>query len=254
MVFEDDDVIVVDKPSGVLTVAADPQIPSLAKTVHEHCQGSLLSEDRMVVHRLGMDTSGLIVFAKTIDAVRGMNALFRTRKITRQYEALVCGHLEKDTGLVTLPLMRDYEHPPFMRVSTEEHQRVLLDLDPAVVGKKMVEAPKASLTHYQVIQREDLDGLPVTRVILTSISGRTHQLNVHMAALGHPIVQDAVYGYGGDAAAFGGVPPPPAVDESALKELAQKTSSMNMCVHSKLLRFRHPITKEQVESESKAPF
>lgn len=207
----------------------------------------------MVVHRLGMDTSGLIVFAKTIDAVRGMNALFRTRKITRQYEALVCGHMEKDTGLVSFPLMRDYENPPFMRISTEEHQRALLNLDPLIVGKTMVEAPKASLTHYQVLQREDIQGSPVTRVLLTSISGRTHQLNVHMAAIGYPIVQDVVYGYGGDAAPYGGMEPA-SVNESLLQELVEKTKDMNMCVHSKVLKFRHPVTKEMVQFESKAPF
>ena len=159
----------------------------------------------MVVHRLGMDTSGLVVFARTNAALRQLNTLFRTRKITRKYESLVCGHVTNDSGVIDLPLMRDYEYPPFMRVSTDEHQRALIDLDASEVGKKILESPKASTTEYEVLAREDLDGKAVTRLALTSISGRTHQLNVHCAAVGHPIVGDAVYGFGGEAAPNGGL-------------------------------------------------
>ena len=159
----------------------------------------------MVVHRLGMDTSGLVVFARTNAALRQLNTLFRTRKITRKYESLVCGHVTNDSGVIDLPLMRDYEYPPFMRVSTDEHQRALIDLDASEVGKKILESPKASTTEYEVLAREDLDGKAVTRLALTSISGRTHQLNVHCAAVGHPIVGDAIYGFGGEAAPNGGL-------------------------------------------------
>merc|ERR1719253_2335058 len=124
-----------------------------------------------------MDTSGLIVFARTKAALLGMNTLFRTRKIARHYE-----------GTIDQPLMRDYEYPPFMRVSTDEHQRALLDLDAEEVGKQLLERPKESLTKFEVTSREDLDGHDASRLLLTSISGRTHQLNVHCAAIGHPIV------------------------------------------------------------------
>ena len=255
----------MDKPSGTLSVSTtsgksdSSTIPTLADAVYQHIQ-TVLSVDQIVVHRLGMDTSGIMLFCKTIDAVRGMNALFRTRKITRQYEVLVCGHVAKDTGLINLPLMRDYEHPPFMRVSTDKHQKALLDLDPQIVGTKLLEAPKASLTHYQVIERENLEGgLPVTRLLLTSISGRTHQLNVHCAAIGHPIVQDSVYGYNGEAAAGGGLSDSErsedgAASEEVQKQIFEQTKNMNMCVHSSVLKFRHPITKEEVEFKSKAPF
>lgn len=253
IVFEDDHIIVVDKPSGVLSVPSAPDTPSLVQTVHEYCSPPTLRMDQMVVHRLGMDTSGLMVFAKTIDAVRGMNALFRTRKITRQYEGLVCGHVANDEGSITLPLMRDYEHPPYMRVSTDDHQAALVELDPTVVGKKLLEAPKASLTHYSVIAREELKSLPVTRLTLTSISGRTHQLNVHCAAMGHPIVQDSVYGYQGEASAFGGLSDVQ-VDEKLLADLKAATSNMSMCVHAKYIKFQHPATKEVMEFTSAAPF
>jgi tRNA pseudouridine32 synthase/23S rRNA pseudouridine746 synthase len=272
IVHEDEHIIVVDKPSGVLTVPSDKNVPSLAQAVFDHCQPTEVTLDQMVVHRLGMDTSGLIVLAKTMDTVRQMNALFRTRKITRQYEALVVGHLPQHGGLISLPLMRDYEHPPYMRVSTEAHQAALADLDPAVVGKKLLEAPKAAMTHFVVEARETLtpdenddddednvQGLDVSRLTLTSISGRTHQLNVHLAAVGHPIVQDTVYGWQGEAAANGGLETPQAPDGTAASEELQQavtaaTKKRNMCVHAKYIRFRHPATKETVEFTSPAPF
>mmetsp|Transcript_11856 Transcript_11856/g.32892 ORF Transcript_11856/g.32892 Transcript_11856/m.32892 type:complete len:236 (+) Transcript_11856:135-842(+) len=136
VVFEDEHIIVVDKPAGVLCVSGKDGAASLAEAVCESFGCEMGRPDMMVVHRLGMDTSGLVVFAKSMDAVRGMNAVFRTRKIERKYEALVCGSVEKDEGMINLPLMRDYEFPPFMRVSTDEHQRALADLDPSEVGKK----------------------------------------------------------------------------------------------------------------------
>ena len=267
MIHEDEHIIVVNKPVGVLSVPSEPGLPSLAEAVFEKCQSSdsglrLAKFDQMVVHRLGSDTSGLVVFAKNLDAVRAINTLFRTRKITRQYECLVAGHVQQDQGLINMPLMRDYEHPPFMRVSTDEHQAALVDLDPLIVGKKLLEAPKESVTHYQVIARESLndqDDLPITRLTLTSITGRTHQLNVHCAAFGHPIVGDAVYGFGGDAAPNGGLAEamldettPNRASVDLQKSLAAASSTM--CVHAKSLRFRHPATGEDVEYCSDAPF
>jgi len=119
-----------------------------------------------------MDTSGLIAFARTDAALRQMNTLFRTRKVSRKYEALVCGTIENEEGVINLPLMRDYEFPPFMRVSTDEHQKALCGLTADDVGKQLLENPKESLTKYEVVGREELDGNAVTRVALTSISGR----------------------------------------------------------------------------------
>lgn len=214
--------------------------------------------DKMVVHRLGMDTSGLVVFARTNAALRGMNALFRSRKVTRQYEALVCGHVSQDEGSIDLPLMRDYEYPPFMRVSTDDHQRALIDLDASEVGKKMLEKPKDSLTKYSVVAREELDGNDVSRLSLTSISGRTHQLNVHCAAIGHAIVGDSVYGMDGEAASNGGLEEGELPADKASSELQQAIASASagkpMCVHAKSISFRHPVSKEELSFESKASF
>lgn len=257
VVFEDDHVIVVNKPAGVLSVSSEH--PSLAQAVFENFGASLDKADKMVVHRLGFDTSGLVVLAKTVEAVRGMNTVFRSRKIERTYEALVCGHMEQDSGIIHLPLMRDYEFPPFMRVSTEAHQQALLSLEGTDVSKKLLQLPKDSLTKYQVIGKEEVDGQPVTRVLLHSISGRTHQLNVHLAALGHPIVGDATYGKGGSAAPNGGLtlaeqdkmlPNKSRASDDVQSALASKTT----CVHAKSLKFRHPVTKEDVSLSVDAPF
>lgn len=260
IVSEDEYLVVVDKPSGVLSVASEQGIPSLAQTVFETAKSNFSSYDRMVVHRLGTETSGLIVFAKTMEALRGMNSLFRTRQVTRQYEVLVCGHVKEQRGTIDMPLMRDYIHPPYMRISTDEHQKALLDLNPNIVGKKLLEAPKPSQTHYEVVSRESLKStdLPVTRLTVTSITGRTHQLNVHCAAFGHPIVGDRVYGLGGEAAPYGGLEMAPDREGAATIELqdeiAKAAADLNMCVHAKHLKFRHPITNNLLEFRSPAPF
>lgn len=258
VVYEDEHIAVINKPSGVLTVPGKEDNPSLNKAVFERfgCESGRM--DKMVVHRLGMDTSGLVVFARTNAALRELNSLFRTRKVTRKYEALVCGHVANDAGVISLPLMRDYECPPYMRVSTDEHQKALIGLDPEEVGKKILESPKPSTTEYEVMAREDLDGKDVTRLALTSVSGRTHQLNVHCAAFGHPIVGDEVYGYGGEAAANGGIEASELPDDSASedlqKDIAEAVAGKPMCVHAKLLSFEHPITREKLAFECGAPF
>jgi len=254
-------VVVVNKPAGVLCVPTKDGFSNLAQAVFDaYGSGSALDRaDKMVVHRLGMETSGLVVLAQTPEAVRGMNAIFRTRSVERTYEALVCGHVAAEAGMIHLPLMRDYAHPPFMRVSTDAHQQVLGDLAVEQVGKKLLQHPKDSLTKYEVIRREELEGQPVTRVKLTSISGRTHQLNVHLAALGHPIVGDSTYGMGGDAAPNGGltteeqdamVPNAARASPEVQKALAGK----GPCIHAKSLKFRHPITKQDVSLSVDAPF
>jgi len=259
IVFEDEHIVVVNKPSGVLTVPGkDESNPSLNQAVFDKFRSESGRMDKMVVHRLGMDTSGLVVFARTNAALRGMNSLFRTRKVTRQYEALVCGHVSSDDGSIDLPLMRDYEYPPFMRVSTDDHQRALIDLDADEVGKKLLESPKESLTKYEVVAREDIDGNDVSRLALTSISGRTHQLNVHCAAIGHPIVGDAVYGFDGEAASNGGLDggdlPADAASSDLQQAIAGACAGKPMCVHAKSISFRHPVTKEDLSFESKASF
>jgi 23S rRNA-/tRNA-specific pseudouridylate synthase len=121
-----------------------------------------------------------------------------------------------------------------------------------------LEAPKPCQTKFEVLSRETLldTTLPVTRLLLTSITGRTHQLNVHCAAFGHPIVGDRIYGWDGDAAPYGGLDPP--VDGTATvelqKQIASKATGTNMCAHAKILKFRHPILDTILSFESEASF
>ena len=170
--YQDDHIVVVDKPAGVLCVPTKEQSHALSQVVFDAFGCESGRADKMVVHRLGMETSGLVVFARTNEALRSMNTLFRTRKVSRKYEALVCGHMDNTHGVIDMPLMRDYEFPPYMRVSTDDHQRALIGLSPEEVGKKLLELPKDSLTKYEVVGKEDMKGHAVTRVVLTSVSGR----------------------------------------------------------------------------------
>lgn len=257
IVHEDEHIIVVDKPSGVLCVPTKDGHASLSQAVFDAFGSESGRADKMVVHRLGMDTSGLVVFARTNAALSRMNTLFRTRKVNRTYEALVCGSIEEQEGVIDMPLMRDYEFPPYMRVSTEEHQRALMGLNAEDVGKKLLEKPKQSITKFAVIGKEDMGGNPVTRVSLTSISGRTHQLNVHCAAFGHPIVGDKVYGIDGEAAPNGGLEAgtsPTSASADVQKAIATAAGDKSMCVHAKTISFEHPITGEKLSFDSKAPF
>jgi len=254
IVYEDEHIVVVDKPSGVLCVPTREVSASLSQTVFDAFGCESGNMDKMVVHRLGMDTSGLVVFARTQAALSALNLEFRRRKITRKYEALVCGSVEGDQGEWDMPLMRDFVNPPYMRVSNDEMQKALVGLDdlPKEISKMILENPKESVTKYEVVAREELGGHPVTRLSLTSVSGRTHQLNVHAAASGHPIVADSLYGLNGDASPNGGL------DEGASIELqeniASATADKSMCIHSKELGFSHPITGEVMKFESAAPF
>lgn len=263
VVYEDEHILVVDKPSGVLSVPTKEVSASLSQTVFDAYGCESGNMDSMVVHRLGMDTSGLIVFARTMPALTGLNSAFRTRKVTRKYEALVCGSVENDEGEIDMPLMRDFIRPPYMRVSTDDLQRALVGVDdlPAEISKKILEIPKPSLTKYSVIGKEELGGNPVTRLSLTSVSGRTHQLNVHCAASGHPIVGDKVYGAGGEALPNGGLDEA-GMDSSAPNRanldvqgsIAEAAGDKPMCVHAKELSFKHPVTGEDMKFESATPF
>lgn len=262
IVYEDQFIVIVDKPSGVLCVSNDDNIPSLCKTVYESIENPQIKMSQMVVHRLGMDTSGLIIFCKTMKAVKAMNKLFRMRQVSKEYEALVCGHLVEDEGVISMPLMRDYEMPPYMRVSTDAHQLALAELDdPDLLPKKFLEPPKPCLTKYTVVAREQIEGLDVTRVSLSSVTGRTHQLNVHLAGFGHPIVADAVYGWNGEALPNGGIDEEDMIRDhpnratlELQQKLAEATKGWHMCIHATYLAFKHPIMKTDLSITSRAPF
>lgn len=163
---QDDWLLVVDKPAGLLSVPGrgEDKQDCLVTRVQRHFP------DALTVHRLDMATSGLIVFARGADMQRELSRLFQERAVDKRYQALVSGRPSSDSGEIDLPLICDWPNRPKQKVDHE-------------VGKP-------SLTRYQVLAVEGGD----TRLELEPYTGRSHQLRVHLAAIGHPIVGDALYG------------------------------------------------------------
>ena len=194
LVYRDDYIAVVNKPSGLLSVPGNqPQYydsaMSRVKEKYGFCEPA---------HRLDMATSGILLFALSKAADRELKRQFREREPKKYYQALVWGHMEQDHGVVELPLICDWENRPRQKICFER-------------GKRAV-------TFYDVLQRYPNN---TTRVKLTPITGRSHQLRLHMLALGHPILGDKFYAH------------PQA-----------KALSPRLCLHAESLQIQHPITGE----------
>ena len=168
ILYEDSDIVVLDKPSGLLTVPGKD--PALADCLEARVQAR--HPTSKVVHRLDKDTSGVLLMALNKKALGYLGSQFERRKTRKSYVARVWGRLEADHGSVDLPLATDWEHKPRQRVDFERG--------------------RPSQTEWDVIAREG----NATRVRLTPITGRTHQLRVHMMAIGHPILGDQFYATG----------------------------------------------------------
>ena len=166
IVYQDDDIVVLNKPSGLLTVPgkAAEHKDSLDYRVR------LVWPQARIVHRLDMATSGLVVMAMHAQSQRDLNRQFELRQTKKRYFAVLEGEVEVDCGAVDLPLLCDWPNRP----------------------KQMVNftSGKPSLTYFRVLERNKLQ----TKVELMPITGRSHQLRVHMLWLGHPIVGDKFYG------------------------------------------------------------
>lgn len=210
IVYEDSDVIVINKPKGlVVHPAAGHASGTLVNALLYHCHdlSGINGELRPgIVHRIDMDTSGLLVAAKNDFAHQALAAQLEDHTLARTYECIVCGKVKNDSGTVDAPIGR---HP--------------------VDRKKMAVTDKNSrvaVTHYEVIAR--YPGYTHLRCRLET--GRTHQIRVHMAYLGYPILGDMVYGH-------------------KKPELGMSTQ----CLHAKKLRFLHPRTGSPVEIECPLP-
>jgi 23S rRNA-/tRNA-specific pseudouridylate synthase len=297
IVYEDSDLIVVDKPSGVLCVPGINDKPNILQLVCQYLsekqKTTVEPKSDMIAHRLDMDTSGLVVFCKNTTALKALQATFRDRKVAvKEYHALLCGHLfeEWKSGSIHLPLQRDHRHPPFMRVATPrseaEAHAAVQDLQTHGFKKLIKKAPKPSHTEFQILEREYLEfrnplqgddkgagpteekttvRIPVTRVALTPHTGRTHQLRVHCAAMGYPIVGDPAYGLYGEAHARGGVDETSSssgldTNYGASLTLQEQLSrcrpshSHTMCLHAAKLGIDHPISGEQMLWTAPTPF
>ena len=201
--YLDDALVVVDKPAGL------PSVPGRPAELHD-CMASRVQAalpDALVVHRLDMATSGLLVFARSKAAQSTLGTAFARRGVAKRYVAVVAGELADDVGEIDLPLIADWPNRPLQKV---DH----------TLGKP-------SVTRYHVIERQ----AGQTRVALEPLTGRSHQLRVHLLALGHPIVGDALY-----------APP----------DVAARSS--RLLLHAHTLAFAHPVNSEPLSFESPVPF
>ena len=206
--YIDDTLLVVDKPSGLLSVpgrGADKQ----------DCLSARLQAcypDALVVHRLDMATSGLMVMARGPEAQRELSKAFAAREVVKRYIAVVAGWLEPPSqgwGMIDLPILIDWPNRP-LRIVDHQHG-------------------KPSLTRWRVLGHDEAGSN--TRVELEPVTGRSHQLRVHLRELGHPILGDALYA-------------PPLV----------QTQSRHLLLHAWSLSFVHPVTREALAFEHPAPF
>ena len=205
LVYVDDSLVVVNKPEGLLSVPGrgDDRQDCMVHRVQQRFPEAL------TVHRLDMATSGLLVFARGEAMQRALSVLFQERQVDKRYVAVVKGLLAQDQGEIDLPLSADWPNRPRQMVCFERG--------------------KPSQTRYEVLAR-DL-GQGETRVALTPITGRSHQLRVHMMELGHPILGDHLYA------------PPEA-----------QAAAPHLYLHAAMLSFNHPLSGERLSFEAPAPF
>lgn len=216
IIYEDDDLLVINKPSGmVVHPAAGNEEGTLVNALLYHCRDSLSGvggEKRPgIVHRIDKDTSGLLAVAKNDEAHIALSAQLEDHSMYRVYHALVSGGFREDEGTVNLPIGR---HP-------RDRKKM------AVVA-----GGREAVTHYRVLARYG----QVSYLSLRLETGRTHQIRVHMAAKGHPLLGDGVYG--------GGNTP---------FERRHASLFSGQCLHAKELSFRHPRTGEEMSFSSPLP-
>ncbi|TDB34899.1 RluA family pseudouridine synthase [Stenotrophomonas sp. TEPEL] len=199
--YIDDALLVAEKPAGLLSVpgrSAENQDCVVARL-------QAVYADALTVHRLDQVTSGLLLHARGKDMQVALSMQFEKRQVGKRYEAIVQGLLEDDAGEVDLPLIVDWPNRPRQMV---DHER-----------------GKPALTRWRVLSRDT--EAQRSRVELEPVTGRSHQLRLHMASLGHPIVGDVLYG----------------------AEVAPR-----VCLHARKLQFTHPVTGEALAFESATPF
>ncbi len=219
IVFEDEHLIVIDKPAGlVVHPAAGNFDGTLVNALLHHCRGSLSGiggvERPGIVHRIDKDTSGLMVAAKTDPTHVGLAAQFAKHSIDRRYKAIVAGHPKLAEGTVDAPLGR----------SSANRKKIAIVSD----GRG-----KHAVTHYTLIERLKAAALVECRLE----TGRTHQVRVHMASLGHPLLGDPVYGR----------------SRPEHRELLNRLNFERQALHAARLGFVHPVTSETLRFDSEIP-
>jgi len=220
IIYEDEDLIVVNKPRGMVVHPA-PGHPdgTLVNALLSHCGGSLSGIGGVkrpgIVHRIDKDTSGLVIAAKNDRAHQALSSQLAARTLAREYDAIVRGVMKNDSGTIDAPIGR---HPT-------DRKRQTVHISSAARTQRDVKSREA-VTHYEVITRYD----KYTHVRCSLETGRTHQIRVHLAHIGYPVLGDIVYG--------------------------RKKPEMGMssqCLHARKLQFLHPVTGETVELEADLP-
>lgn len=211
VVYEDDCLLVINKPKGMVVHPAAGNLDgTLVNALLYHCKGSLSGIGGVIrpgiVHRIDKDTSGLLIVAKNDEAHLCLSEQIKEHSFTRQYEAVVYGRLKDDKGIIDKPIGR----------SPKDRKKM------CVIDRNS----KPAVTEYEVIKRYE----KFTHVRLTLHTGRTHQIRVHMAYLGHPVAGDPVYG-----------------PKKVLKQLN------GQCLHAKNIGFSHPKTKQYMQFDSNLP-
>ena len=198
--------MVIHKPPGILTV------PGKTEELQDCVINRLLKVEpkTLLIHRLDRDTSGILVFGLSRWGQKNISRQFQERQTSKTYQAIVAGMLQGE-GTIDVPVIYDPEHPP-LHIADPTHN-------------------KPALTHYKVIENFQIQGQAVSRVELTPITGRSHQLRVHMQYLGHPIIGDTLY---------------------ATAE--QQQLMPRLCLHAAQLSFHHPETQESVHFDCPVPF
>ena len=209
IVYEDDDVIVVNKPNGmVVHPAVGNKSGTLVNALMHHSKNlsSINGDFRPgIVHRIDAYTTGLLMIAKNDKAHEFLQKQLQDNTITRKYIALVWGVIPNDTGVIDAPIMRDKSDRKKMAVGTLNS--------------------KDAVTHFKVLERFN----DATLIELKLETGRTHQIRVHLSYIGHPVVNDPVYGR---------------------RKIIDETGQ---CLHAKTLGFIHPITHKYMEFDSELP-
>lgn len=221
IVFEDDHLIVVDKPAGmVVHPAAGNPDQTLVNALLHHCAGRLSGINGVarpgIVHRIDKDTSGLLVVAKSDAAHEGLAAQFADHSIIRRYLAVCAGHPNPTSGTVSGRLGR----------SDRDRKKMAVLPDTSNRGKHAV-------THYTTLER--LDGASLLECRLET--GRTHQVRVHCASIGHALLGDPVYGRA----------------PKALKPLLDELGFKRQALHAARLGFKHPISAETLDFCAELP-
>ncbi len=211
ILYEDDDILIVNKPKGMpVHPSAGHESGTLVNALMYYCRDNLSGINGSlrpgIVHRIDMDTSGSLVVCKNDFAHRKIAEQLKSHSVKRVYDAIVCGDIKEDRGIIDAPIGRH----PIKRKQMSTHSK----------------SPKRAVTHYEVISR--FKGYTYIECRLQT--GRTHQIRVHMASIGHPLLGDHVYGSG--------------TNPFNLKSQA---------LHARILGLIHPRTGEYIEVEAPLP-